>query len=82
MSKWVKTDTLLFSLENIRSSGMGKRLSLDTLKEQIINNSEEIIRCKECKHNPKGIGWVSCPMTGANTRKPDDFCSYGEREGE
>ena len=42
----------------------------------------DIVRCKECKHNPKGIGWVSCPMTGANTRKPDDFCSYGEREGE
>ena len=44
--------------------------------------SIEIIRCRECKYNPKGIGWVSCPMTGANTRKPDDFCSYGEREGE
>ena len=39
----------------------------------------DIVRCKECKHNPKGIGWVSCPMTGANTRKPDDYCSYGER---
>ena len=44
--------------------------------------SIDIVRCKECKHNPKGIGWVSCPMTGADTRKPDDFCSYGEREGE
>ena len=44
--------------------------------------SIEIIRCGECKYNPNGIGWVSCPMTGANTRKPDDFCSYGEREGE
>ena len=40
----------------------------------------ELVRCKECKHNPKGIGWVSCPMTGANTRKADDFCSYGERK--
>ena len=43
---------------------------------------EDVVRCKECKHNPKGIGWVSCPMTGADTRKPDDYCSYGEREGE
>ena len=39
----------------------------------------DIVRCKECKYNPKDIGWVCCPMTGANTRKPDDFCSYGER---
>ena len=42
----------------------------------------EIVRCRECKYNPNGIGWVSCPMTGANTRKPDDFCSYGERSSE
>ena len=44
--------------------------------------SIDIVRCKDCKHNPKGIGWVSCPMTGANTRKPDDFCSYGERRSD
>lgn len=41
--------------------------------------AEPVVHCKDCKHNPKGIGWVSCPMTGANTRKPDDFCNYGER---
>ena len=44
--------------------------------------SIDIVRCSECKYNPKGMGWVSCPMTGANTRKPDDFCSYGERKSD
>ena len=38
----------------------------------------EIIRCKDCKKNPHWE-WVGCPMTGKNTRKPDDFCSYAER---
>ena len=40
----------------------------------------EVVRCKDCKYNPKSLGWVTCPMTGANTRKDDDYCSYGERE--
>lgn len=38
----------------------------------------DIIRCKDCKKNPSWE-WVGCPMTGKNTRKPDDFCSYAER---
>ena len=38
----------------------------------------EIIRCKDCKKNPHWE-WVGCPMTGKDTRKPDDFCSYAER---
>ena len=41
----------------------------------------EIIRCKDCKKNPHWE-WVGCPMTGKNTRKPDDFCSYAERREE
>ena len=40
----------------------------------------EVVRCKDCKYNPKSLGWVACPMTGANTRKDGDYCSYGERE--
>lgn len=38
----------------------------------------EIIKCKDCKKNPNWE-WVGCPMAGKDTRKPDDFCSYGER---
>ena len=39
----------------------------------------EIIRCKDCRKNPNWE-WVGCPMTGKDTRKPDDFCSYAERK--
>jgi len=41
------------------------------------STAEEIIRCGECKkgHN----GW--CYKHG-RAFEPNDFCSYGEREGE
>ena len=38
-----------------------------------------VVRCKDCIKNPKR-SWVYCPMTGSNTRKDDDFCSYGKGE--
>lgn len=41
-SRVVEIDSILSSLKNIRKNGMGKRLSLDTLEEYIINNSFEI----------------------------------------
>ena len=41
--------------------------------------SIDIVRCKECKH----IYTMDCAFyeVGDNV-KPDDYCSYGEREGE
>ena len=41
----------------------------------------ELVRCKECRYKDMEI----CPMyrlVVAGVRKYDDFCSYGEREGE
>ena len=46
--------------------------------EELSSAQPEIIRCKDCKKNPHWE-WVGCPMTGKDTRKPDDFCSYAER---
>lgn len=42
---------------------------------------ETIVRCKECRYKDMEI----CPMyrlVVAGVRKYDDYCSYGEREGE
>ena len=36
-----------------------------------------VVRCKDCKHKFGG----SCILCGFQKRKPDDFCSYGERKG-
>lgn len=35
-----------------------------------------VVRCKDCKHEFGG----SCIICGFQKRKPDDFCSYGERK--
>ena len=35
-----------------------------------------VVRCKDCKHE---FG-RSCIICGFQKRKPDDFCSYGERK--
>lgn len=36
-----------------------------------------VVRCKDCKHYDIG---GSCIICGFQSRKPDDFCSYGERK--
>ena len=35
-----------------------------------------VVRCKDCKHEFGG----SCIIYGFQKRKPEDFCSYGERK--
>lgn len=47
--------------------------------ENIINSapSIDIVRCKECIE--RDDDWC---MYWQNVINPDDFCSYGEREGE
>lgn len=46
----------------------------------IESREPEIIRCKECKHNPKKA-WFGCPMAHLNERqRPEDaWCWRGER---
>lgn len=36
-----------------------------------------VVRCKDCIHYDIG---GSCIICGFQSRKPDDFCSYGERK--
>ena len=41
-------------------------------------DSVPVVRCKDCKHEFGG----SCIICGFQKRKPEDFCSYGERKDE
>lgn len=46
--------------------------------------SIDIVRCGECKHRNERCGMGEhrwCEILNMSTT-PDDFCSYGEREGE
>lgn len=42
----------------------------------------DVVRCRECKHCDPENGHCDHPMGTAAPlkRKPDDFCSYGERK--
>ena len=42
-----------------------------------------VVRCRECKHCDPENYHCDHPMSTAAPlrRKPDDFCSYGERKG-
>lgn len=39
-------------------------------------DAEVVVHCKDCKHEFGG----SCIICGFQKRKPEDFCSYGERK--
>ena len=39
-------------------------------------DAEVVVRCKDCKHEFGG----SCILCGFQKRRPEDFCSYGERK--
>lgn len=40
---------------------------------------QELIRCKDCKHWAKGLGW--CNITDLDV-EPDFYCAYAERKEE
>ena len=42
----------------------------------------DIVRCGECKHWWNEYGDSACMLHSDFTVNADDFCSYGEREGE
>ena len=39
-------------------------------------DSVPVVRCKDCKH----LFGTICAVCGLLPRKPEDFCSYGERK--
>ena len=61
-----------------------KAINADTLIDIIKDMTEDavsVVRCKECKYD----GTWKCKWRDVMTRSfpsADDFCSYGEREGE
>ena len=52
------------------------------LSEAPTINAVPVVRCRECKHCDPENYHCDHPMSTAAplSRKPDDFCSYGERK--
>ena len=52
------------------------------IREALAIDAVPIVRCRECKHCDPENYHCDHPMSTAAPlgRKPDDFCSYGERK--
>ena len=85
MSRYIDADALIADLDK----GLWGKDYDKVLAEAIIREapSIDIVRCRECKHYDKFPTWSACtywsgdPYEQASVND-DDFCSYGEREGE
>lgn len=81
MAKYIKLDAIKARLEDLvdwcqdlRKPGLEQALAM--LNEEPVADVAPVVRCKDCKHEFGG----SCILCGFQKRKPDDFCSYGERK--
>ena len=56
--------------------------TLDYIDSEPAADVAPVVRCKDCKHcDPENYHCDHPMSTGAPlSRKPDDFCSYGERK--
>ena len=60
----------------------GIRKALRCIEQAPTVDAVPVVRCRECKHcDPENYHCDHPMSTGAPlSRKPDDFCSYGERK--
>lgn len=81
MAKYIKLDAIKARLEDLvdwcqdlRKPGLEQALAM--LNEEPVADVATVVRCKGCKNEFGG----SCIICGFQKRKPEDFCSYGERK--
>ena len=82
MSRLIDADALIADLDK----GLWGKDWDKALAEAIINDAPTIdavsvVRCKECRYKDMEL-CAMYKLVVAGVRKYDDFCSYGEREGE
>ena len=80
MSRWIEYEPLMAELEREVELSDDWKTAREIANVAKYAPSIDIVRCGECKWRnakmmPKS---VKCLFSG----KDDDFCSYGEREGE
>ena len=82
----IDADVLIDKLMN--AIECGRRVDMPTQElEAVLSDvrnapSIDIVFCKECKHWWNKYGDSACMLHSDFTVDADDFCSYGEREGE
>ena len=88
MSRYIDADALTKRVEDSNKSAGLHLEDLRKIRRWIKTApSIDIVRCKECKHNPWDFDRTDYTCVwdddfAERPQTPDDFCSYGEREGE
>ena len=88
MSKYIDADALIESIKDTADLGGWIGEALYQIKQVAIKYidsapSIDIVRCKECKWAKANGTYQWCGRLDSTARiTADDFCSYGEREGE
>lgn len=80
MNRYVNVDAVKEALkQNTPQYMWGEVLTTVNVQPYI-----DIVQCKECKYERDGeeFMWCEHPRGLDSIVKPDDYCSYGEREGE
>ena len=72
--KWISQ---LLSKED-EGDKRGVETCIMVLEDMQTVDAVPVVRCRECKHYD---GKWMCKISGVPSRKPNDFCSYGERKG-
>jgi hypothetical protein len=90
----VNADAICYAADEVAKESANDSLKLAVIQgiKNLMNrmHSIDIVRCNECKHgfrtNFIKEPYLMCEQWSddgnVRTVKPDDFCSYGEREGE
>ena len=91
MDEYIKRDAIKARLEDLvgwcqdlRKPGLEQALAM--LIEELAADVAPVVRCKDCKHYDMGVCLKIYSDGNAHpeawqSRRPEDFCSYGERKG-
>ena len=90
MSRWIDADAVIARIAGQMSYEIevetGNETDCVDLAEELLNDipSIDIVRCKECKHNPWDFDRTDYTCVwdddfADRPQTPDDFCSQGER---
>ena len=64
------------SYNGVRCRACGTGDAIDMIEDTTAADVAPVVRCKDCKH----LFGTICAVCGLLPRKPDGFCSYGERK--
>lgn len=79
MSRHIDADALIAWIKDGQQMTSKMKAIICYIKTMPTIDAVSVVRCKECKYKDDIVNY--CYENDRNI-KADDFCSYGEREGE